>query len=194
MHELGLFPLVRKFRFQGSEVLPGVRSFSPELFNPDILHQFSALTNVRELTIDFLDIPSFTPQTQQYFGHFLPTVRSLALESPEGSSRQIIFFIGLFRDLEDLHLPHDKRDFLWWREEQPANDPTLVPPSIPPLRGRFTATWFDEAEPLEDMINLFGGIRFRQMSLCHVNGAQLLRDACAETLEVLELCTYARLL
>ena len=191
MHELGLFPLVRKFRFQGSEVLPGVRSFSPELFDPDILHQFSALTNVRELRIDFLDIPSFMPQIRQYFGHFLPTVRSLALSYPKGSSRQIIFFIGLFRDLEDLHLPHDQRPRSLW-EEKPANDPTLVPPFIPPLRGRFTATRFKEAELLEDMVNLFGGIRFRQMSLCHVNGAQLLLDACAETLEVLELCAYAR--
>jgi len=161
MHELGLFPLVKKFCFRGSKPLTGVHSFSPELFDHGILHQFSALKNVRELRIDFLDIPSFMPQIQQYFGHFLPTVRSLGLDSPKGSRRQIIFFIGLFRDLEDLHLPHDNQPSLWQEEEPMANDPTLVPPFIPPLRGRFTATWFKEADLLEDMINLFRGIRFR---------------------------------
>ena len=189
MHELGLFPLVKKFQFQGCGVLPDVRSFSPELFDPNVLRQFSALTNVRELRIDLLDIPSFMPQIQQYFGHFLPTVRCLVLYRPKGSRRQIIFFIGLFRDLEDLHLLYNHLSH--WEEES-ADDPTLVPPFIPPLRGRFTATWFREAKLLEDMINLFGGIRFRHMNLFRVNGAQLLLDACADTLEVLELRTHTR--
>ena len=40
---------------------------------------------------------------------------------------------------------------------------------------------------LEDMIDLFGGIRFRYMHLFDVAGMRLLLDACAETLEILRL-------
>ena len=40
---------------------------------------------------------------------------------------------------------------------------------------------------LKDMIDLFGGIRFRHMDLCDVNGVGLLLGACADTLETLRL-------
>ena len=38
---------------------------------------------------------------------------------------------------------------------------------------------------LKDMIDLFGGIRFRYMDIRYANGMQLLLNACAETLETL---------
>ena len=38
---------------------------------------------------------------------------------------------------------------------------------------------------MEEMISLFGGLRFRQMDLFGVKCVQLLLDACAETLETL---------
>ena len=34
--------------------------------------------------MDFLNIPKFMPRIQQYFSHFLPTVRLLALRDPQG--------------------------------------------------------------------------------------------------------------
>jgi len=40
---------------------------------------------------------------------------------------------------------------------------------------------------LEDMIDLFGGLRFSSMALFDIEGMQLLLDVCAETLEKLEL-------
>ena len=40
---------------------------------------------------------------------------------------------------------------------------------------------------VKDMIDLFGGIRFRHMNLYDVLGMRLLLDACAETLETLTL-------
>jgi hypothetical protein len=40
---------------------------------------------------------------------------------------------------------------------------------------------------LKDMIDLFGGIRFRYINLCEADGMQLLLDACANTLETLVL-------
>lgn len=40
---------------------------------------------------------------------------------------------------------------------------------------------------LKDMIKLFGGVRFRHMSLFNVDGTLLLLDACVQTLETLQL-------
>jgi len=182
MCNLGLLPLVKKFHIGGADP-PKLGLFSPMRFSWRTLHHFTTLTNVQELGIDYLDIPSFIPRIQQYFGHFLPTVHSLALREPQGSRRQIIYFIGLFKHLEDLKLIYDEVD----SQGEPEDDPTLVPPFIPPLRGRLTVTNFTRVGILEDMIYLFGGIRFRHMSLFNVVGTRLLLGACAETLETLQL-------
>jgi len=176
---LGLLPLVKKLRVS-------VRlEFSPKLFNCRILSQFSALTNVQDLTIYKLDIPSFMPRIRRYFGHFLLTVRSLTLSSPGGSRRQIIFFIGLFQHLEDLTL-YDGEGFAPWAS-RPADDPTLIPPFTPPLRGRLVVIDRNMAGLLKDMIQLFGGIRFRYMNIGDVGEARPLLGACAGTLETLRL-------
>ena len=186
MHKLGLFPLVKKLRIRGNEEDPdrfGPATFSPDLFDRQVLRQFSSLTNVQELGLDFLDIPSFMPKIRRYFGHFLPTLRSLALREPKGSRRQIIFFIGLFQHLEDLRFRYMFVVF----QEEPVDDLTLVPVLIPPLRGRLTLSCFTRVGILEDMIDLFGGIRFRYMDLFATSGMRLLLDASAKTLETLRL-------
>jgi hypothetical protein len=182
MHIIGLLPLVKKFHIRGAGVC-GTPTFSPKLLSWCTLYHFTALTNVQELGIDYLDIPSFIPRIRWYFGHFSSTVRSLALREPKGSRRQIIYFIGIFKHLEDLKLIYDKVD----SQDEPAEDPTLVPPFIPPLRGRLTVVRLPRARILKDMIELFGGIRFRYMDLFNVVGTRLLLDACAETLETLRL-------
>ena len=163
-----------------------VAMFSPRLFNWRTLRQFSALINVQELVIDYLDVPSFMPKIRRYFGHFSQTVRSLALRKPKGSRRQIIFFIGLFEHLEDLKLLYD---VIYPQGEKTADNRSLVPSFIPPLRGRLTITCFGkDVGLLQDMIDLFGGIRFHHMDLFNVKGTRLLLGACAETLETLRLC------
>ena len=180
MHALGLLPLVRTFWFRGDN---GGDALSPKRFNHRILHQFSALTNVRRLAITHLDIPSFMPGIRQYFGHFLPTVRELYLREPMGSRRQILYFIGLFEHLEDFEL-YDRTGF---REEELADDLTLTPPFVPPLRGGLRLVHFRRMGLLKDMIDFFGGIRFRRIALYDVDGLPLLLDACAKTLETLTL-------
>ena len=182
VHNAGLLPLVKKFHIFGARFLnPPI--FSSKRLSWCTLRHFTAFTNVQELGIDYLDISSFMPKIQRYFRCFLPTVRSLALREPQGSRRQIIYFIGLFKHLEDLKLIYDEAD----PQDEPADDPTLVPPFIPPLRGRLTVTCLTRVGVLEDMIDLFGGIRFRYMHLLNVVGMRLLLDACAETLETLRL-------
>jgi len=133
--------------------------------------------------IDRLDIPSFMPSIRQYFGHFLPTVRELSLTSPKGSRRQIIYFIGLFQHLEDLELIHD----MLGSQGEPVDDLALFPPFAPPLRGWLTLTHFRRVGLLKDMIDLFGGFRFRWMGLFDADGVPLLLNACAKTLRTLRL-------
>ena len=181
--KLGLLPFVKKFSVKHSVSSPQV--FSPKLFNPRrVLRQFSTLTNVQELALYHLDIPSFMPWVQQFFGHFVPPVRSLTLAAPIGSCRQVLFFIGSFQHLDDLTL------YVYepgpWQGGLP-NDLTLVPPFAPPLRGRLEVSRVEVVGLLKDMVHLFGGIRFRHIVLFSVAEAQLLLSACAGTLETLQL-------
>jgi len=177
-HILGLLPFVKIFWIRGVDPL-----FSPKSFHGDILHHFSALNHVQQLFIDNLDIPSFVPQIQRYFEHFLPTVQELCLRYPSGSPREIVFFVGSFEHLEDLCIICDR----FSSQGEPVDDLTLIPPFTPPLRGSLRLISFRRVGLLRDMIDLFGGLRFRSMELWDVDGMPLLLNACAKTLETLRL-------
>ena len=157
--------------------------FTPERLDKHNLRYFSALKNLQELGIDDLHVSSFMPNLKRCFGHLSPTLRFLALKSPKGSSREIVYFIGLFPHLQDLKLHYP---FLRYGEEEIA-DITLVPLCSPPLRGWLTLTSFTREQIVKDMITLFGGLRFHQMDLFEVKCLPLLLEKCAETLESLRL-------
>jgi len=155
--------------------------FSPSQFDHQTQLEFSALTNVQELYISDLDIPSFVPLIKQYFGQFSPTVKSLTLIGPKGTDRQIVFFIGLFQHLEDLWLDCDLSDF----SDEKGDDLTLVPRFVPPLRGCLTAINTRERGLAKTMIDLFGGLSFRRLDISGSDETQLLVYACANALEEL---------
>jgi hypothetical protein len=180
-YKLGLLPLVKRFRicFANNRV----HELTRKKLGWRTLSYFSALTNLQELGIDYLQVSSFTPNIQRYFGHLSPTLRSLALKEPDGSCRQILYFIGLFPNLQDLKLHYSRPRV----EQESTTDETLTPLSIPPLRGWLTLTCFTREKLMKEMILLFGGLRFRWMGLYGVKCVQLLLDACAETLETLRL-------
>jgi len=125
---------------------------------------------------------TFPTSCQGFGGTFNTSCQhsDLSLRKPGGSCRQIVFFIGLFQHLEDLRLLDGILG-----GAGPVDDLTLIPPFTPPLRGRLTAVWFRRVDILKDMINLFGGIRFRYMHVRFAKGIQLLLNACAESLETL---------
>ena len=175
LYKLGFLPFVKKFRIR--------LYFSRFTLGNHALGYFPAFTNLQELVIDRLQVPSFMQDIQRCFGHFAPTLRLLALVEPSGSCRQILYFIGLFPNLQDLNLCYN---LCIIRRESTA-DAELKPLSTPPLRGRLTLTCFMREELMREMIELFGGLRFRYMDLFRVGCAQLLLGASAETLEVLRL-------
>ena len=181
--KLGLLPLVKRLRIKAAGYPFPQGQFSLADFGRFTLRHWLRLTNVQELCIESLDIPSFMSRVQHWFRNFLPTVRSLALKEPKGSCRRITFFIGLFQHLEDLKLLYGVAD----SKEEVEDDPTLVPLHVPPLRGRLTMTCFRRVGILRAMIDLFGGMRFRHLDLFNVDGTRLLLVACAKTLGSLRL-------
>lgn len=181
--KLGLLPLVRQLCIRLNDCPFSKPKFTREFFSKTALHYFSALRNLQELGIDNLQVSTFMPDIQWYFGHLAPTLKLLALKEPKGSCRQILYFIGLFPNLQDLKLCYRSPI----EEEDITNDATLVPLSIPPLHGRLILTCFAREMLVKDMITLFGGLRFRYMELFKVKCVKLLLDACAETLETLRL-------
>ena len=181
-YKLNLLPLVRQFN-----ILSG---FTLEQFHLCDISHFSAFTNLRELRIDGLQVSEFIPNIQRHFKYFAPTVESLTLVWPKASCRQILYLIGLFKKLRDLTLS----SFHPTDEDETTAHLALVPPSTPPLSGRLTLESFtSKAEKLLDwMIALCGGLRFRHVDLFYVECMHRVVDACAETLEILELDEYNR--
>jgi len=182
MHKLGLLPLVKKLQIHEG-YFPEHWTFAPNRLDCRTLRHFFALKNVQELEIDNLNIPRFMPRIRRYFKNFLPTVRSLSLRSPLGSRPEILYVVGLFQHLEDLELRYKPCRHFWL----PMEGPALIPLFAPPLGGRLTMTSVMNVNLLEDMVRLFGGIRFRYMDLFNVAEVQLWVDACAGTLETLRL-------
>ena len=177
MHKLGLLPLVKELTIHHDPPSIGV---SQRLFDSKILRQFMAFTNVQDLQIGCLDIPSFMPRIRRCFGCFLPTVTSLTLASPKGSHQQLIFFIGSFQHLEDLMLEDDTSC-------TSETGSALIPPFVPPLRGRLVAWGLRKAGLFRDMIDSFGGIKFGELDIFDVAETQLLLSACSDTLWSLQL-------
>ena len=180
MHEFDLLPLVRRLRIRARR-----RNvwFTPERLDGHNLGYFYALKNLQELGIDDLEVSRFVPTLKRCFGHLSQTLQFLALSEPKGSSRQIVYFIGLFPNLQDLKLHYTALE----NEKDKITDITLVPLCSPPLQGRLTLTMFTRNQIVKDMIMLFGGLRFHQMDLFGVKCLPLLLKECAKTLETLRL-------
>ena len=178
-HELKLLPLVRRFRIRC-----GARRFGPKQLGWKNLRRFSQFYNLRELIIHGLELPEFVPNIRRYFNRFVQTLQSLTLHRPRGSTRQILYFIGHFPNLQDFELVSP-----FPTKKATAADSALVPPSIPPLSGwlSFGSIHSNEMDGLlDEMTALYGGLHFRHVFLDETTWRQGL-GACAGTLETLQL-------
>ena len=181
LRELGLFPLVKEVHFLPSEI--GLSPWmGPHIFDshPRNLYHFSALSNVRALVIDDLDLFKFTSGTRPYFNHLSPTLTSIALAHPHGSLRLLIDFLNLFQKLDNIKITH--HDDISGAPGTPDAD---LPPIQGPMRGRLVLYEYT-SEDWWETVTPFVGAQFTSMDLrIHLLGAQLLLDACAKSLQAL---------
>jgi len=155
--------------------------FAPKVFNPRDLRYFSSFANVHTLDLQKLEIHRFIPNVERYFGHFSQTLRSIKLYRPCCTPRQQSHFLSLFSNLDNIEIcGTDTSPII------PVPD-RLVPFSAPKLRGRLVLRSYNWSWTWEHLISA-GGLRFRHIDLRDsINCAQVLLDACAETLETLQL-------
>jgi len=178
LHKMDLLPFVKKLWIRAASFDPWL---SPRKFDRQTLRHFSALTNVQQLRIERFDLSKFMPGVERYFGHFAPTLRCLSLTISSGTQRQLLYFLALFQNLDDIEIeyyPITNSDATTNRDSEVA-----VPFSVPSLRGQLKLTHFPSETISRDMITLFGGLRFRYMDLFSVEGSRLLMGACADTLQ-----------
>ena len=181
--KMGLLPFVKKLWIQCSSFEPWI---SPRKFDQQTLRYFSALTNVQQLRIERFDLSKFMPGIERYFGHFAPELRSISLMISSGTQRQLLYFLSLFPNLDDIEIeyhPTANPD----ATTNPGSEEVAIPFSVPSLRGQLKLTHFPSETISRDMITLFGGLRFRYMDLCSVEGSRLLLDACADTLQTVRI-------
>lgn len=182
LYALGLAPLVKEIRV---EQWGGASTwFTPQAFRGHVLSHFSAFANVHTLKLQHAEIHQFIPGIEHYFGHFSQTLRSFTLYDPCCSPRQLSHILSLFPNLDDveicrvsIHAPGTT-----------IHDSELVPSSAPKFRGRLALYGFGWAETWTNLISSCGGIRFRHMDLRgSASCVPVLLEACAETLETLQL-------
>ena len=179
LDKLGLLPFVKQVQFEEAFSFPWV---VPSVFNSQTMPHFGALVNLQDLTIADLDFSKFPMGLGEYFGHFSPTLRSVALNSPKGSRRPLLDFFRLFPRLDDIKISH--------YHDRPNPHEELDCQLIPMrggLRGRLVLKGFDAEGLSKDIIVAFGGMRFTSMDLRSVRGVQLLLEACADTLETVNI-------
>lgn len=157
LHKLGLLSCVKQVQFKRGASL---HSQLPFVFDSRSMRYFRALVNLQDLAIADLDFSRFVAGVEQYFGHFSPTLRSVALSCPAGTPRQLLGFLRLFPKLSDIAITH------YYPNSQ---DGEVLDTQLVTIEGeqrsRLVLRWTGFSESLRDM--------------------QFLLKACAETLETL---------
>ena len=182
LHKMDLLPFVKKLLIRSSSFEPWL---APRKFDRQTLRYFSALTGVQQLRIERFDLSKFIPDIERYFGYFAPTIRSISLIISSGTQLELLYFLGLFPNLDDIEVEY-------FPTTKPDSSPNpgfelAVPFSVPSLRGQLKLTHFTSETVFRDMITLFGGLRFRYMDLFSVEGSRLLLEACADTLQTVRI-------
>ena len=138
--------------------------------------------NVQELMITNLHLSKFTLGFESYFGHFSPTLRSIALFDLTGPSWQLVDFLSLFPKLDDIRIDRYRR-----KTGTDNTHDTRHAQIRGPLRGKLTLSKFMDQKSSEEIFDSVVGMRFVLMDLDGVIRPQLFLDACAETLQTLRL-------
>ena len=164
------------------------KNFTPANIQP-YLHLFQCFDRIQELSIYCLDTPGFLENFDTFFANFVPTLRSLHLDTPTGDTRDILDFVCRFPHLDDLTLmmtmsaaPSDWRTWRTWRS---GTLPAVR--SVPPFRGKLRLCGMTEWRGylLQQLASLPGKCCFRSIDFrnCEFEAEQPMVDACSGTLE-----------
>ena len=159
---------------------------------PYIQH-LRTITNLWTLEVHWLDTLLYVPKMVECFGGFLGTLQSLNLIFARGENKRILYFVCLFPNLRDLKV-YSVNGYT----SSMRNDGRFDIKTSPLLDGTFDFQWDvrSESEPmgahlfLSDLVALPSGLKFRTLKLsteCTSDNLQLLVNACAPTLECMEL-------
>jgi hypothetical protein len=150
------------------------------------MRYFRALTNLQYIAFKDMGFYSFAfLGFQKHFGHFSPTLRSVALITPRGSCRRILDFLRVFPKLNDIKICGHRHE-----GRVHGSFDGFLTPIEGGLRGELYLKNFNDQGLLRDIIAAFGGMRFTSMYLENVDGVPLLLKACADTLETV--CMHPR--
>jgi hypothetical protein len=159
------------------------RNFTAANLQPFIDH-FRSFDRIQGLNIYWLHTPDFLGENfNTYFPNFVPTLRSLHLDTPAGDARDILDFICRFPNLDNLTFKMtsaDSRDWAIWK-------PPPVVEKMPPFRGRLKLGKIDErcGHVIQQLMSLPGKRRFRSVDFqsCSFKAEQPVIDACSSTLK-----------
>ena len=180
LHKLDLLKFVKEVQFE--KAMFGTPWLVPAIFDPESLQYFCELKNLQDLTIADLDFSHFPMGVGKYWGHFSPTLRSMALISPRGTRRQLLDFMRLFPKLDHVKISN----YRGGGGEYKAVGTPLVP-TEGGLRGGLTLKNFGDEGLLKDMAVVYGGMRFSFMDLDDVQGVRFVLETCADTLEAVRI-------
>jgi hypothetical protein len=145
---------------------------------PKALTRLNALTHLQELDLRFLDLGDLLLGLHEHCNVLRSTIRTLVLYYPTGSIRQIVCFISLFPNLENLAVGGiDTVD----------TDDSQVPviKCSPPLTGRLGLSGISNQEFIHELASAQNGIRFRTVDLRFCQEVQEIIDGCAGSMEKL---------
>ena len=162
------------------------KNFTPGNLKPFNDH-FQRFDRIQELSIYWLHTRGFLEQFDTFFANFIPTLRSLHLDTPTGDTRDIIDFVCRFPYLDDLTFRMSSEHAHDWRTWKSASLPVVK--EVPPFRGRLKLYGIGEwrGHMLRQLISLPGKRRFRSIHFrgCTSEAEQPVVDACSNTIETL---------
>ena len=168
LQNLGIVHLVRK-------VLVAQMFNQSDYLSSQNLTHFHAFTHLQELSIKYLDIGELLVWLHQHCDILRSTVRTLTLLYPRCSIKQLICFIGLFSNLENLAV--NSIDSVDLHESQ-----VPVMEGSPPLTGRLSLSGILDQQFLSALAWMPNGLGFRTVDMQFCGDAQEIIDACAGTI------------
>lgn len=152
------------------------------------IQYFHTLTNVRSFKTCWLDIPSFLPKMEEYFGSFYGSLQSLELEHPRGDHKQILYFICQFTNLRDLKIKGLQPHAHSMRNGGLHFDINTFPPLDGVLDLEMFSGTIDMGVTLvlNSLVTVPLNFRTLKLSGCTVDHSKLLVGACSSSLECID--------